>query len=499
MKIGFADKRDAEKVDRRTFLQELGVATAAAVLAFGGNAGTVLAGEPVPEAPAGAEFYDVIVVGGGVSGAVAGIASARQGVRTLIVEKMGFLGGMLTAGGVGPMMTFHAGAKQVVRGIAEEVVERLKALGGSTGHIIDTTGYTYTVTPFDAELLKSVLEIMFCEAGGVLLYHSMLSGVRVEGGRIASIQAQTKSGERNFTAHTFIDASGDGDMAALGGAPFQLGRESDNLCQPVTMNMKVNRVNIARVKECVRQNPLDFPDTSVALLDKAPRLSFGGFIKALQQGRRDGELSFSRECIQFFETNNLGEVIVNTTRIQKVNPTDAWELSRAETEGRRQAQELFLFMKKRLPGFEEAVLISTGPNLGVRESRKMKGCYILQASDLMDCVAFSDEIACGGYPVDVHSPDGEGTETRKLPYGAVYGIPFRSLLARELTNLVVVGRCISASHEACSAVRVSPIAMAIGQAGGTAGAMAAKRGCSALELPAEALRQELLKQDVYLR
>lgn len=214
---------------------------------------------------------------------------------------------------------------------------------------------------------------MFCEAGGVLLYHSMLSGVRVEGGRITSIQVQTKSGERHFTAHTYIDASGDGDLAAQGGAPFQLGRESDNLCQPVTMNMKVNRVNIARVKECVRQNPADFPETSVALLDKAPRLSFGGFIKALEQGRRDGELSFSRECIQFFETNNLGEVIVNTTRIQKVNPTNAWELSRAETEGRRQAQELFLFMRKRLPGFEEVVLISTGPNLGVRESRKIKG------------------------------------------------------------------------------------------------------------------------------
>ena len=490
------------KVDRRTFLQEMGLA-ATAVLASGGVAEPVWAAEAAtrPALPITPErqHYDVIVVGGGVSGALAGIASARQGARTLIVEKMGFLGGMLTAGGVGPMMTFHAGKKQVVRGIAEEVVERLQAIGGSTGHIVDTTGYTYTVTPFDAELLKHVLETMFCEAGGVLLYHSMLAGVVLEGNRIAAIRVLTKSGERELTAHTMIDASGDADMAAQSGVDFQLGRESDNLCQPVTMNMKLRQVDIARVKECVRKNPANFPNTSVTLLDKAPRLSLGGFVDEFNQGRRDGELSFSRECVLFFETNNPGEVIVNTTRIQKVDPTNADELSRAETEGRRQTWELFRFMRKRLPGFAEAVLVSTGPNLGVRESRKIKGRYILQAADLLDGVFFADEIACGGYPVDVHSPDGEGTQTRKLAYGAVYGIPYRSLLSREISNLIVVGRCISASFEACAAIRVSPIAMAIGQAGGTAAALASRRGCPAAELPAEELRRELLKQGAYLR
>ncbi|HWR40160.1 MAG TPA: FAD-dependent oxidoreductase [Patescibacteria group bacterium] len=496
-----------DKVNRRTFLKEMGVVTTTAVLAAGGGAGRVLAAElddrpvsePAAEFAATGERYDVIVVGGGVSGAVAGIASARQGARTLIVEKMGFLGGMLTAGGVGPMMTFHAGERQVVRGIAGEVVERLKAMGGSPGHIVDTTGYTYTVTPFDAELLKHVLETMFCEAGGVLLYHSMLAGVRREGDRIAAIRVLTKSGEQEFTAHTFVDASGDGDLAARSGVDFQLGRESDNLCQPVTMNMKMRQVNIARVKECVRRDPADFLEVNVALLDKATRLSLGGFVKEFEQGRRDGELSFSRECVLFFETNNPGEVIVNTTRIQKVNPTDAAELSRAETEGRRQALELYRFMQKRLPGFEAAVLVSTGPNLGVRESRKIKGRYILQAQDLLDRVAFDDEIACGGYPIDVHSPDGEGTQTKKLPYGAVYGIPYRSLLAREITNLITVGRCISATSEACAAVRVSPIAMAIGQAGGTAGAMAVLSSCQPTELPAGELRQALRKQGAYLR
>ena len=321
----------------------------------------------------------------------------------------------------------------------------------------------------------------------------------MEGDRIDSVRVQSKSGELELRAHTVVDASGDGDVLALSGAAFQLGRESDGLCQPVTMNLKVAQVDMEKVKDCVRQSPADFPETRVDLLDKAPRLSLGGFVSLLNQAIRDGEISFSKECVQFFETNRPGEVIVNTTRIQKVNPTDAWELSRAETEGRRQALELFRFMKRRLPGFENAALLSTGPNLGVRESRKLKGCYVLQAADLLSGRVFADEIACGGYPVDVHSPDGEGTQTTKMPYGTVYGIPYRSLLPKEVSNLVVAGRCISASFEACAAVRVSPIAMAIGQAAGTAAALAARQSCAASRLPADELRRELLAQGAYLR
>lgn len=444
--------------------------------------------------------YDVIIVGGGVSGAVAGIACARQGVKTLIVEKMGFLGGMLTAGGVGPMMTFHAGDVQVVRGIADEVVENLKAIGGSPGHIVDTTGYTYTVTPFDAELLKHVLENMYIDAGGEVLYHSMLSGVSMEDGYIKSITLCTKSGQTALSCKIYIDATGDGDLCALSGVSFQLGREKDNLCQPVTMNLKLRSIDIEKVKESIRKDPEDFPNTSIERLDKASRLSMGGFKRIFTEGRERGEISFSREYILLFETNNPGEVIVNTTRIQKVNPTDPWELSKAETEGRRQALELYNFMKRRVPGFENAVIVSTGPNIGVRESRKIRGKYILTADDIFNDTMFEDEIARGGYPIDVHSPDGEGTNSRHLSNGSSYGIPFRSLLNNEINNLITVGRCISATHEACAAVRVTPIAMAIGQAGGTAAGLAAKKhGGYMGELSFAELRDELVKGKVYTR
>lgn len=443
--------------------------------------------------------YDVIIVGGGVSGAVAGIASTRAGAKSLIVEKMGFLGGMLTAGGVGPMMTFHAGDNQVVRGIAEEVIQRLKQLGGSPGHIPDTTGYTYTVTPFDAELLKHVLENMYLEAGGELLYHSMLNSVKTDADQIKSIQVTTKSGIIDLASKIFIDATGDGDLAAWSGVDFLLGREEDNFCQPVTMNFKLSNVDIASIKDFVIKNPSDFLEVNTDLLDVAPRLSLGGFQEVLNWGREHGEITFSRECILFFETNNENEVIVNTTRLQKVNPTDAWELSHAETECRRQALELFHFMKKRVVGFENAVLLSTGPNIGIRESRKIRGKYILTAKDLLNTVLFDDEIACGGYPVDIHSPDGEGTNSVHLQWGAIYGIPYRSLINSKVNNLINVGRCISVTHEACAAIRLSPIAMAVGQAGGTAAALSIRNNCNVNDIDYKELRAELIRQGAYLR
>jgi hypothetical protein len=443
--------------------------------------------------------YDVIIVGGGVSGAIAGIASARLGAKTLIVEKMGFLGGMLTAGGVGPMMTFHAGTLQVVRGIAGELVEKLQQMGGSPGHIIDSTGYTYTVTPFDCELMKHGLEKMYLDAGGQVLYHSFFCDVKVSSGKINSITVATKSGFLELTAGVFVDASGDGDLAAWSGVPFLLGRPEDHLSQPVTMNFKVAGVNIKTVKEYIRNHPAEFPEAKADLIDQAPRISVGGFTNILAAGQKDREINFSRECILFFETNNPGEVIVNTTRIQKVNPTDVWELSQAEVEGRRQVLELFEFMKCKVPGFESALLVSSGPNIGVRESRKIEGLYILTAEDLLEQTVFDDEVACGGYPVDVHSPDGEGTQSRHLKWGAVYGIPYRSLVNGQISNLINVGRCISVTHEACAAVRVSPIAMALGQAGGTAAALSIQNHCEATNLQYSTLREQLLRDRVFLR
>lgn len=280
---------------------------------------------------------------------------------------------------------------------------------------------------------------------------------------------------------------------------FQLGRPKDNLCQPVTTNFKVRNVNIKEVKKYILSHPEEFPSQNIELIDKAPRFSCAGYVKDLNEAINKGELSFHREVILFFETNNEGEVIVNTTRIQKVNPTDPFEVSKAEIEGRKQVLELYNLLRNKISGFENCVLEYSGPNIGVRESRKIKGEYTLSADDLFEDKYFEDEIARGGYPVDVHSPDGEGTNSKHLSYGASYGIPYGSLINPQVKNIITVGRCISATHEACAAIRVSPIAMAIGQAGGTAAAICANENKNAYEIDFNELRKNLKENGAYIK
>lgn len=446
------------------------------------------------------EKFDVIVVGGGISGTIAAIAAARCGVATLIVEQYGFLGGMLTAAGVGPMMTFHAGEKQVIQGITGELIERLVAKGKSPGHIFDTTGFTYTVTPFDAEAMKAELETMLLESGGSVLYHTMLAGVSAVNGRINQIQVCNKAGVTELTAGIYIDATGDADLSSWAGVGFTKGRTEDGACQPMTMNMKMRQVDIDKVRRYIKENPDEFPRLkgNTQLIDKANRLSIGGFVKTFKQAKEDGEISFMREDLLFFETNNPGEVIINTSRVLGYDSTDPWSFSQAEIEGRRQVAELEQFLKHRVPGFENAILAFSGPAIGVRSSRQISGVYRLEVDDLLAKVRFDDTIACSGYPVDIHNPTGEGTKSIHLEWGSAYHIPFRCLINEKIKNLITVGRCISASFEAQAAIRLSPSCGAIGHAGGVAAALAARRNISPNEVDIKELQATLVKQQAYL-
>lgn len=444
--------------------------------------------------------YDVIVVGGGISGAIAAIAAARDGASVLLVEQYGFLGGMLTAAGVGPMMTFHAGKEQVIRGITGELIDRLVKKGKSPGHIFDTTGYTYTVTPFDAEAMKHELEIMLLEAGGTLLYHTMLAGAEVKDNYIARIQVLNKAGLSHLSAKVYIDATGDADLSVFAGVEFTKGRPKDGAAQPMTMNLKMRNVDIPKVKEYIRNNMHEFPrlkgDSSI--IDKAPRLSIGGFVETLKKAQERGEITFQREDVLFFETNTPGEVIINTTRILGADSTDPWSLTQAEIEGRRQARELAAFLKRHIPGFENSEVVYSGPFVGVRSSRQICGLYTLTAEDLLSSKKFPDVIAHAGYPVDIHSPDGEGTHHMHLAWGQKYNIPYRCLVNPKISNLITVGRCISATFEAQAAIRTSPTVGAIGHAGGLAASLAVKQQVPVQDIDIPTLQQKLKDQGAYL-
>lgn len=452
--------------------------------------------------------YDVAVCGGGPSGAVAAIAAARGGARTLIVERYGFLGGALTSQGVHPMMTFHSGEAQVVRGIPDEVVQRMVQAGASPGHIPDSIGYASSVTPFSAEGLKIALEELATEAGVEILYHAMLAEAESGEGQIERILVCTKAGLQTIGATVFVDATGDGDLIERAGVGFSRGRGRDGATQPMTANFRVAKVDIATVRRYILEHPEEFySGTDLEAVEMSPRLSVSGFYEHVRRAREAGEFPTDRKGILFFETNTPGEVNVNSTHIFGRDAAEPRSLSEAEAEGRAQAMEVFTFLQKWIPGFEHAAHLGTGVQIGVRESRRLQGEYTLTEADLLEGRAFDDAIAIGGYPVDIHPPTPEDARAslaspsgkRELARGERYQIPYGILVSPQCDNLIATGRCVSADHEALGAIRVTPIAMAMGQAAGTAAAMAAQGPQPVCELDRKELRRRLVAGGAYLR
>lgn len=447
------------------------------------------------------EHQDVLIIGGGMAGAMAATAAARMGAKTLLIEEMGFLGGSMTASGTGPMMTFHAGDQQVVQGLGGELIERLRQKGLSPGHVVDSTGYTYTVTPFDLEGMKRDLELMVLEAGAQILYHCSAIQTRVAEGRLQGLRLYSCGQQFDVSAEVYIDSSGDADVIAMAGLPFEQGRASDGRDQPMTMNFRVSGVDIPCVRALMKSDRALFPllVDKPGLEDRALRLSISGMQGLMKEAMRTGEITFDRDVVLVFETNQPGECIVNMTRVNGESATDPQSYSRAETEGRRQVWELLGFLKRRVPGFEEIRLLFSGPNLGVRSSRRMVGRYTLTVEDVLRGTKFDDGIAAYGYPVDVHSSDkGGDTDSSFLRWGEYYTIPYRCLTNERLPNVMAAGRNISCTFEALASTRTSPACTALGHAAGCAAALAAKAGILPTQVDTELLRQELVRQGAFL-
>ncbi len=444
--------------------------------------------------------HDVVVVGGGISGSMAAIAAGRAGASVLLVERFGFLGGMLTAAGVGPMMTFHAGAEQVIQGLTGELIERLVQKGLSTGHIPDTTGFTYTVTPFDPEGMKREIETMAMDAGVQLLYHTAMAHVETDDAFIKEILLCNKSGLQRSVGRVFVDATGDADVSAMAGVDYIKGRKEDGRAQPMTMKLRLYNVDIPRIRRFIKEHPEEFPRLKgdVSHLDDSPRLSIGGFVETMARARADGNMSIVREDVLFFETNNPGEVIVNTSRITGLDATDALQLTAGEVEGRRQAAEIYTFLKEYIPGFENAIVHSTGPQIGVRSSRQVRGRYTVTREDIVAARKFPDAVVCNGYPIDVHNPSGSGTDAIHLVWGDYYTIPYRSMINDQISNVINVGRGISGDFDAQAAFRTTPGSGAIGHAGGCAAYLAAAGDSNTLNVSVPRLQDLLRSQGAFL-
>ena len=438
---------------------------------------------------------DVLVVGGGPSGLGAALGAAAAGARVILAERYGFLGGNATAALVMPLTSFHAHGHRapdldetalfpkdqgpgepVVAGVFRRLLTRLVRAGGALRPLQDT-GYT---VPFDPEILKLVALDLLDEAGVDYLFHVFASGV-TGGTRPDGVVFEGKSGPVVVRARVIVDATGDGDIAALAGAPYEVGRDGDGLVQPMTLMFRMVEFEREAFAAYVRRHPDQWRGVH-------------GLKDLVDRATAAGELELPREDVLFFGTPHPREVSVNSTRITGVLGTSVWDLTRAEWEGRRQFCQLVAFLRKYVPGFEQSYAAQSGVQVGVRETRRIVGEYQLTADDVVGARKFEDVVARGAYPIDIHNPAGQGTVLRRVPPGEAYDIPLRCLIPERTDNLLVAGRCISGTHEAHSSYRVMPISMATGHAAGVCGALAARGARAPRDLPAGEVQQELMRQ-----
>jgi hypothetical protein len=442
---------------------------------------------------------DVLVVGGGNAGCAAAIAAARHGARTLLVERYGFLGGTATAAMVGPWMTFHSGRERIVGGIAQEIVERLMVKGASPGHVADSSDYVGSITPFDPEVHKALLFEMMREAGVELLLHGYFLSAETMDDIVTGASFATVGGTREYEATVTIDATADALVAYSSGVPTQQGDDRGRV-QPASLMFRLSHVDMHELARYVSEHPDQMRTSLPPDERKASALTaVAGLNDIWQQAVRDKIVDVPRELVSIFASPYDDEVIVNMTRVVNVDPLDPDDLTRAEIEARLQTMQLLEFFRTRVPGFANSRIAATGTQIGIRESRRIVGRYTLTADDVLQARQFDDAVARSAYPIDVHNPSGSGTVTKRLAPGKSYEIPYRCLVPVDREQLLVAGRCISTTHEALASVRLTPTVMTLGQAAGTAAAMAAAQGIPVGDIDPTALRTALEADGVDLR
>lgn len=390
--------------------------------------------------------YDLIVVGGGFAGVCAAMEAARHGKNVLLVDKYNCLGGTAVGGLVLPFMPYstreEGNDRPLTGDLFLEIVDGLAEMGGLGENR----------KRFDEEILKIVLQRMCLKYGVNLLFNTTVIGAEVKDGKILSLSAWGKSKALTLTADNYIDATGDAELSVLCGCKYQLGREEDNLCQPMTLSFRVGGVDIPKAREHRQE-----------LNEK------------YLQWQAEGKITNPRENVLLFATCHNDVYHFNTTRVVKHDPTDPVEVTKAEIIAREQVFEMMELLKE-IPGYENAYLQATALQIGIRESRMVEGEYKLTVEDLKGLARFPDAIAVANYDIDIHNPEGAGTSHYYFAPGDWYEIPYRCLVPKGMENLLVAGRCISSTHEAQASYRIMPYCAELGQAAGAAVSVAMEEG-----------------------
>ena len=442
--------------------------------------------EPARQVPLYGE-YDVVVLGGGPAGLLAAASAARNGASVLLVERYGFLGGMGTAAGVSNFCGLHANVRgnirQVVHGMTDELLDRMSALDGlNEPHLI--LGKIHAQA-YDISAFKCAADGLVQASGARVLFHALATGLaHGADGKVDALFLETKSGRCAVRASIFIDCSGDADIAQWGGLSFEKGDEHGGMLYP-TLMFKVGNVDGARAQEAWKTIP-----------------------QLMDQAAASGEFTFPRRGAIVRPQKHDYEWRVNVTQLANADGsaadgTNADSLSAGELEGRRQIVQYLAFLRAKVPGFEHAYVLDIAPQLGIRETRRIVGEAMLSKEDVLGCADFPDSIGVNGWPLEMHTAGDVQWLWPPIPESRGYNqLPFRMMIPRRAPgvagNVLVAGRCASMTHEGQSAARVSGSCFVMGEAAGTAAAMALRAGIAPGDAPIPALQAQLVKQGVFL-
>jgi hypothetical protein len=449
--------------------------------------------EPATTVPVRAEV-DVLVVGGGPAGIIAAMAAAESGAKVALVESRSFVGGNLTLGL--PVLGFLSQkGKPIITGLPQKLIDQLRAQGAASEH--RPCPLHVSLTLVEPEAVKSVALEMLLERKVEVMLYSMFAGVVMDGERLRGIITESKAGREALLAKVIIDCTGDGDVAFRAGVPCEKGDERGGM-QPPTLMFCLSGVDTEKLRHSLSDDGKNYR------ADFIPAEYFGqnhqfivvGLRELIQKAQAAG-LSIPTERTILITGLRAGEVWVNMTRVKGVDGTDPRSLSAGEIEARRQIGDIQRYLVQYVPGFEKALLAKVAPFLGLRETRRIVGQYVLNRDDILKCRRFDDAIAVGSYPIDLHHPNDDGC---KLEWcGDCYDIPYRCLVPQKVDNLLVAGRCISTTHEAMAAIRVMSTCMAMGEAAGRAASLAVAEGVSPSRVSVANLRQELIARGAFLR
>ena len=427
--------------------------------------------------------YEVVVLGGGPSGIAAAAAAARSGRSTILVERYGFLGGSGTAACISDFCGLHANVhgehQQVVHGIADEIQERLQKMGGLKEPHLSLRSMIKAQV-YDLSAYKIVLDELMLQSGVKLLFHAFGAGVHMGAdNRIDALFVESKSGRAAIRGKVFIDCSGDADIAAWSGAPFEYGDGKGNSLYP-SMKFRINNVDPERAKDGRNLLP-----------------------KLMEEAEARGRVFPRKGALMRPQINHI-EWVANATLVKNpdgtaVDGTNVLQMTDGEVEGRRQCWDVFEFIKAVTPGFENAYIVDIAAQLGIRQTRRIHGEYMLTEADILGCASFDDSIGVNGWPVEAHTAAGVTIKFANVPHSRGYNqMPYRMILPKKIDNLLVAGRCASMTYDGQSSARVSGPCLVMGQAAGTAADIAIAAGVAPRAIDVGKLQRRLEADGAFL-